>query len=130
MFQGKELPLAKKAFETVLNWLDKRSRSTRFSNDNASLISRVVFEAVLYSYGKVMTPDAPYFSLFNFLNARDIALSTLKSPKLMFTVLNGGKALGSKVKFAAFYLIIEVLPNDETADATEIYNKVSTNIKK
>jgi hypothetical protein len=28
------------------------------------------------------------------------------TPKLMFTLFNGGKALGSKVKFAKFYLIM------------------------
>jgi len=34
--------------------------------------------------------------------------STEKIPRMMFTVLNGGKALGSKVKFSKFYLIIDV----------------------
>ena len=69
---------------------------------------RAVFEALLYSYGKVISPEAPYFSLYNFLNGSDITLSNLKAPKLLFTVLNGGKALGSKVKFATFYLIIDI----------------------
>jgi len=62
----------------------------------------------LYSYGRTITPEAPYFSSFNFYNARDISLKSLKSPKLLFTVLNGGKASGSKVKFSTFYLIIDV----------------------
>jgi len=30
-----------------------------------------------------------------------------KVPKLMFTIFNGGKAMGSKVKFAKFYLIMD-----------------------
>lgn len=48
----------------------------------------------------------------------------------MFTVLNGGKALGSKVKFATFYLIIDVQASDENVDAGEIYFKVTGNIKR
>lgn len=109
-FSGKELPLGKKTFEGVASWVDRRNnRSPRSTNDRVSpFILRAVFEALLYSYGRIITPEAPYFSLFNFLNGRDITLRGLKSPKLMFTILNGGKALGSKVKFATFYLIIDV----------------------
>ena len=33
-------------------------------------------------------------------------------PKLLITVLNGGKDLGSKVKFTKFYLIVDVAPAD------------------
>ena len=41
----------------------------------------------------------------------------------MFTVLNGGKALGSKVRFSKFYLIIDINQNDEL-DPMEIYLKI------
>lgn len=51
--------------------------------------------------------------------------STEKTPKLTFTVLNGGKALGSKVKFSRFYLIVDVTAEDEI-DATEVYFKIQT----
>ena len=47
----------------------------------------------------------------------------------MFTVLNGGKTLGSKVKFSTFYLIIDINGSDDV-DANEIYFKVTANIKK
>jgi hypothetical protein len=47
----------------------------------------------------------------------------------MFTILNGGKILGSKVKFSTFYFIIDVNGTDEV-DANEIYFKVTANIKK
>ena len=50
-------------------------------------------------------------------------------PKLMFTIFNGGKALGSKVKFSRFYLIMNVKATD-TLDAQELYYKVSAAIKK
>jgi hypothetical protein len=131
-FKGKELPLSKKTFEGIATWVERRNnRSPRSANDRLSpYILRAVFEALLYSYGRIITPEAPYYSLFNFLTARDIQLRGLKSPKLMFTVLNGGKALGSKVKFATFYFIIDIQGKDETVDANEVYYKVTANIKK
>ena len=90
---------------------------------------RAVLEALLYTYGKIITPEAPYHSLFSFMNSREISLKGLKVPKLMFSILNGGKTLGSKVKFSSFYLIIDVNGTDEV-DANEIYFKVTANIKK
>lgn len=83
----------------------------------------------MYTYGKIITPEAPYHSLFSFMNSREISLKGLKVPKLMFTILNGGKTLGSKVKFSTFYLIIDVNGSDEV-DANEIYFKITANIKK
>lgn len=123
LFKDKELPLPKKTFEAVTAWLSRREQKI-----NDCLI-RAVFEALLFSYGQVISPEAPYFSHFNFLNARDISLRTLRSPKLMFTVLNGGKASGSKVKIATFYLILEIQGSDD-CDASDIYFKVSALIKK
>ena len=55
--------------------------------------------------------------------------SNIKIPKLMFTVLNGGKAAGSKVRFSKFYLIMDVGVTDKI-DALEVYYKISTQIKK
>ena len=43
---------------------------------------------------------------------------------------NGGKALGSKVKFSTFYLIIDIQGKDDHIDANEVYFKVTANIKK
>ena len=47
--------------------------------------------------------------MYKNLKNREFAANS-KIPKLMLTVLNGGKALGSKVKFSKFYLIIDVAP--------------------
>lgn len=47
-------------------------------------------------------------------------------PKLMFTVFNGGKSTGSKVKFRRFYLIMDLEPKDvEIIDAQLVYYKFS-----
>lgn len=54
------------------------------------------------------------------------------APKLIFTLFNGGKASGSKVKFAKFFLIfdysLETLSNG--VDALAVYYKVAAAIKK
>jgi len=53
-------------------------------------------------------------------------------PRLMFSLFNGGKALGSKVKFAKFYLIMQHELEDVAAgkDLLQIYYKVAAAIKK
>jgi hypothetical protein len=48
----------------------------------------------------------------------------------MFTAFNGGKALNSKVKFSRFYIIIDIQGDEEDIDATELYYKMSTAVKK
>ena len=47
----------------------------------------------------------------------------------MFTLLNGGKALGSKVKFSKFYLILDINASDEI-DVVEVFLKIQAQIKK
>lgn len=48
----------------------------------------------------------------------------------MFTIFNGGKALGSKVKFGRFYLILNLKVGDVSVDANLLYYKISAAIKK
>lgn len=50
----------------------------------------------------------------------------------MFTIFNGGKALGSKVKFTKFYLIMDFQQSEvqQGKDALLIYYKLSQMIKK
>ena len=62
--------------------------------------------------------------------AREMSPTALQVPKIMFTVFNGGKALNSKVKFARFYIIMNLKVQDVSADANLIYYKLSAAIKK
>jgi enolase len=48
----------------------------------------------------------------------------------MFTILNGGKALASKVRYTRFYLIMDINPDDKDIDALELYYSVAAAIKK
>ena len=67
-------------------------------------------------------PAAPYYSFFKYLKNREFTHEE-KIPRLSFTVLNGGKALNSKVKFSKVYLIIDCGVNDEH-DVLDIYFKI------
>ena len=46
-----------------------------------------------------MAPESPYLGVYRYLRNRDPSPGE-KMPKMVLTVLNGGKALGSKVRFA------------------------------
>ena len=62
---------------------------------------------------------------------RDFRPETDKVPKLMLTILNGGKELGSKVKFSKFYLIFDVKPTEtDQFDVHEVYLKVCAALEK
>jgi len=62
---------------------------------------------------------------------RDFRPETDKVPKLMFTVLNGGKEAGSKVKFSKFFLIFDVKPYEsDQFDLHEVYLKVCSALEK
>ncbi len=71
----------------------------------------------------MVSPASPYQGLYRYLKNRDLSPST-PVPKFLFNVLNGGKALGSKVKFSRFYLILDVSPEDTEVDAMEIFLKI------
>eukprot|EP00354_Favella_ehrenbergii_P000192 CAMPEP_0170470348 /NCGR_PEP_ID=MMETSP0123-20130129/12830_1 /TAXON_ID=182087 /ORGANISM="Favella ehrenbergii, Strain Fehren 1" /LENGTH=151 /DNA_ID=CAMNT_0010737431 /DNA_START=609 /DNA_END=1064 /DNA_ORIENTATION=- len=56
--------------------------------------------------------------------------ATITVPKLMFTIFNGGKALGSKVRFSKFYIILNIKVQDLEIDANTIYYKIAAAVKK
>ena len=54
-----------------------------------------------------------------------------KIPKLMFSILNGGKENNSKVKFSKFYLIMNFTPEDvKTIEIHSFYIKLVAQIEK
>ena len=69
---------------------------------------KAVFEALQASFGKIKNPEAPALALYEHQTMRQIpGDANPHTPKFMFTLFNGGKANGSKVKFARFYLILK-----------------------
>jgi len=77
-----------------------------------------------------MSPEMPSRSLYFSKWQQEMTPANITVPKLMFTVFNGGKALGSKVKFARFYIIMNLRIQDMNSDAVLIYYKISAAIKK
>lgn len=68
----------------------------------------------------------PFEALFKNTAVREYRPGFDKIPKLMFTVLNGGKESGSKVKLRKFYIIFDVnLEDILTLNVTEAYLKLS-----
>lgn len=86
-------------------------------------------EAIHFSYGQVACPENPAAAYYEEMWGKELDM-TATSPKLMFTIFNGGKAVNSRIKFTKFYLILDVRTTDIDIDATEIYFKVSALIKK
>lgn len=75
--------------------------------------------------------QTPFLEMFKYNVCRDFRPDTDKVPKLMLTVLNGGKEMGSKVKFSKFYLVFNVKPEDmDTLDVHEAYFKLCASIEK
>jgi len=117
--RGKDILTLKKIDEILFDYQKKQSDSGSFVGDN---VVKSCSEAILYAYGFCTLPATPYQSVFKYLKNRDFS-SSEKLPKLLFTVLNGGKSLGSKVKFSSFYLIIDCQPFDPV-DPLDIYLKI------
>lgn len=68
---------------------------------------KAVFEALYGSFGKTKSPEAPSLTQYEYITLKKIPEDgNPTAPKLMFNLFNGGKANGSKVKFAKFYLIM------------------------
>ena len=91
---------------------------------------RSCLEAIGFAYGYAVTPELAVKSMYKQLWQRELTPTTCTVPKLMFTVFNGGKALGSKVKFARFYIIMNLKVGDVTVDANLLYYKIAAAIKK
>ena len=64
-----------------------------------------VTQALYYSFAKATSDQMPFLSMFKVNMVREFNPGADKIPKLMLTILNGGKDLQSKVKFSKFYII-------------------------
>jgi enolase len=125
LIKGRDVLGLKKIDDTLLAFQKKASEQEPPVQINDNII-RGCSEALLYAYGQCVNPAEPYQGLYRYLKSRDLAYTPGSGnvvPKLIFNVLNGGKALSSKVKFSRFYLILDMSPEDEH-DPMEIYLKV------
>ena len=119
ILKGKDILGLKKLDEMLLAFQKKSHEAGVSVGDN---VIRACSEALFYAYGATMSPADPYQSIYSFLRSKSYELAE-KTPRLIFSVLNGGKALVSKVRFSRFYLILDVNQNDEL-DVTDAFLKI------
>jgi hypothetical protein len=79
-------------------------------------------EALFNAYGVCINSADPYLPIFKTLKNKDFSIND-KIPKLMFTILNGGKSLSSKVRFSKFFIIMDISPSD-SIDPIEVFLKL------
>lgn len=70
-------------------------------------IVRACSEALTYAVAKCFCPHQVFAGFTESFYPRDEDVEGHKNTKLLVTVLNGGKATGSQVKFSKFFLIID-----------------------
>lgn len=120
LLAGKDLYLFKKLDLLLMNFKNKRQDQGTTIGPN---VTSAVSHALFYACAKAMDSQFPYLQMYQanmlrplqlpFVDPASEAQGTGKSlPKLIINVFNGGKELGSKVKFSRFYLIIDVNPYD------------------
>ena len=96
---------------------DANKSGSRFSEPGApsginKYAVRSVLEAIGYTYGHVISPELPVKSMYSNMQQKPMNAAATSVPRLMFTIFNGGKSLGSKVKFSRFYLIMNIKAAD------------------
>lgn len=110
--KGKELPLSKAQILAISGWVQRQKQKQQSEQtlpmNYSSFGVKAVFEALQASYGRIMNQEAPAIASFEHHSMKTVGVdSNPVPPRLMFSLFNGGKALGSKVKFAKFYLIMQ-----------------------
>jgi hypothetical protein len=83
--------------------------------DVGNIVLKVCSEALVHGIAKCYDSFNTYNSYGQLLSGGDVDSNNLT--KLMFTVLNGGKSVNSKVKFAKMYMILSAAPKINLLEA-------------
>ena len=76
-------------------------------------IVKACSEALTYGVAKSFSPVNVYEGFVQSFYPRDEDVEGTKNTKLLISVLNGGKALASAVKFSKVYLIVDSAPCED-----------------
>ena len=129
LLAGKDLLQFKKIGE-LLHSFKAKYEATNWVVIGANVLTAVQ-QALFYAFANAGPQDIMFKNIFKHNALRDFRPETDPLPKLMFTVLNGGKEAGSKVRFAKFFLIFDVKPDDLLSiDVREVYFKANAAIEK
>lgn len=105
MLKDKELVPIKK-LDDSLKMFKERAEEDGDDFIGTNIIS-AASTAIYLAFGRAINPQMPFEALFKTTTFNDYRFGHEKVPKLMFTILNGGKDLNSKIKFKKFYLIFD-----------------------
>lgn len=75
--------------------------------ENHKNIVRACSEALVFGTAKCYSPQNVWEGFGQSFYPRDEEIEGVANTKLMMTVFSGGKAAGSAVRFAKFYLIVD-----------------------
>lgn len=93
------------------------------------IIIKACSEAIMYAVAKCFEPNQVYRGFLQSYYPRDDEFG-VKNTKMLMTVLNGGKAMGSTVKFSKFYLIVDAGLYSEPMEIMNFYQKFLVAVKK
>jgi hypothetical protein len=86
-----------------------QDEENKSDNEVGQIVLKVCSEALVHGIAKCYDNFNTYNSYGQLLSGGDVDPQNFT--KLMFTILNGGKSVNSKVKFAKFYLILKATAN-------------------
>ena len=122
---GKDLTQFKKVDDALKNFKNKREEQGETVGLN---VTSAVSQAIFFAFAYAQNPRSPFQSIYKQATLREMRKSD-RNPSIMFTVLNGGKDLASKIKFSKFFLIFCMTPGDDF-DAEAAYYKICQAIEK
>jgi len=129
LLKGKDLSLFKK-IDDQLKTFKSREEEDPEIKIGTNIIS-AVSHALYAAFARALSTTKPFLAIFKQIAVRDFRPDQDMIPKLMLSVLNGGKESGSKIKFSKFYIIFNMSPQDtDTIDAHEVYIKLCAAIEK
>ena len=135
ILSGADLSLIKKTDTTLKKFYQDNfeappaAEGEEQKEDSNAVVGKIIVktcsEALLHAIVKCYDDFETYNAYAQFLTGSQI--DPLSIPKLMFSLLNGGKSANSKVKFSKIYLIFGAVPHDPT-DMLEQFSKLRKDI--
>lgn len=124
-----DLSLIKKTDMALKKFIEQKAQTKEgeepFDEDVGRIVAKVCSESLVHGIAKCYDDFNTYDSYAKILTGS--SAEPYNITKLMFTVLNGGKSVNSKVKFAKIYLIIGAEKGVNIVDAfLKIQKAIST----
>jgi hypothetical protein len=106
---GRDLSNLKKIDEVLLKFQNEKIAAQGEDGEKTTgkNVLKAVSEAISYGVSACYNKESLFKSFYKRLKGKEMTCRDRVTPRLMFTLLNGGKSVASKVKFAKIYLIFD-----------------------